>query len=165
MYQPLQNSNAFEGFSGESSDLSYILEAELCMDPDIEVDELRHKLVTLNVQLKRIDRKLDYSRIIRTLGDVPHSQALLDRMLRQVGRMQRDLDQLQTPAGALVRLQAPPTFKAPCNSSVLAREVLGWSKSPRLACRLLIFKPVPISRDHHQCASSKFDSHLADIRL
>ena len=120
MYQPLHNSNAFEGFGSESSDVPYILKAGFCMDPDIEVDELRHKLVTLNVQLKRIDRELDYSRIIRTLGDVPPSQALLDRMRRQVDRMQRDLEQLQTPTGALDRLQAPPTS-----------EVLNFLQVPR----------------------------------
>ena len=52
------------GFGSESSDATFGIIAGYCMDPEIEVDELRHKLITLNVQLGRIDSKLDYSRII-----------------------------------------------------------------------------------------------------
>ena len=112
MYQPHQNSNAFEGLCEVSSDLGYILTAEYCMDPEIEADELRHSLVTLNADLKRIDREFDYLHIIRPLLvvlHVPSSPALLDRMRR---RKQCEFDQLQAQHHALDRLQAPATFKA-----------------------------------------------------
>ena len=65
MYGSHHNSNAFDFESGSAhTGYSSIIEADFCMDPNIEVDDLRHKLITLNVQLGRIDSKLDYSRII-----------------------------------------------------------------------------------------------------
>ncbi len=71
MYGSHHNSNAF-GFESGSADTAYsILEADFCMDPNIEVDDLRHKLITLNGQLGRIDGRFDYSGIIRTFNDAP----------------------------------------------------------------------------------------------
>jgi hypothetical protein len=50
------------------------------MDPQEEVDELRHKLITLNGQLGRIDGRFDYSRIIGKFDDAPQDHGLVDRM-------------------------------------------------------------------------------------
>ncbi len=78
------------------------------MGPDEEGDKLRHKLVELNAALKKIDRVLDFSGIIRpllvqldALGNVPPSQPLLARMRRQVERIQQALARHQAaPPGA-----------------------------------------------------------------
>ena len=62
------SSNAFVGealgFASESSDATFSIIPGFLMDTEDDFDDLRHKLITLNVQLGRIDSKLDYSRII-----------------------------------------------------------------------------------------------------
>ena len=63
------SSNAFEvgealGFASESSDATYSIIPGFLMDTEDDFDDLRHKLITLNSQLRRIDGNLDYSRII-----------------------------------------------------------------------------------------------------
>ena len=68
------------GFGSESSDAKFGILAGYCMDPEIEVDELRHKLITLNGQLGTINGRFDYSSINRAFNDAPIEQALVDRM-------------------------------------------------------------------------------------
>ena len=103
------NGMDYGGFDSES-DFREIFSAELLMDPEKEGDELRHDLVMLNAALSRIDRKLDYSRIIEPLlvlldvpGTAPPSLSLLARMRRQVASMRQELAQHQAaqpiPAG------------------------------------------------------------------
>ena len=105
------SSNAFVagealGFATESSDATFGILTGYFMDPEDEIDDLRHRLITLNGQLGRIDGRFDYSRIIAKFDDAPEDQVLLGKMRRQVDRMQRDLEQLQNPFGAL---HSPPT--------------------------------------------------------
>ena len=98
------SSNAFVvgealGFASESSDATFSLPVYL-MDTEDDFDDLRNKLITLNVQLGRIDVRFDYSRIIAKFDDAQEDQDLLVRMRRQVERMQSDLEHLQNPFGA-----------------------------------------------------------------
>ena len=77
------SSNAFVegealGFASESSDTTYIIPGFL-MDTDDCFDDLRHKLITLNGQLGRIDGRFDYSRIIGKFDDAPQDHGLVDR--------------------------------------------------------------------------------------
>ena len=132
------NSNAFVaaelvGFGTESSDSTFGVLTGYGMNPAIEVDELRHKLVTLNAQLKSLDRELDYSRIIAKFEDAPEDHALVERMQRQVDRMQSELERLQKPFGAL---HSPPTPYQPqlpsASSSSEIRPALGPGPATRV---------------------------------
>ena len=80
MYGSHHNSNAFDFESGSAHTGYTIIEADYCMDPNIEVDALRHQLIKLNGQLGRIDGRFDYSCIIGKFNDAPQDQALVDRM-------------------------------------------------------------------------------------
>ena len=111
MYGSHHNSNAFDFESGSAHTGYTIIEADYCMDPNIEVDDLRHKLIKLNFQLRKLDGGFDCSDIIQTFKDAPPDQALVDRMRKQVERMQSDLVQFQNPFGPSDSLQAPP-FRA-----------------------------------------------------
>ena len=60
------SSNAFEvgealGFASESSDATFSIIPGFLMDTEDDFDDLRHKLITLNSQLRRIDGRFDYS--------------------------------------------------------------------------------------------------------
>ena len=116
MYHNSKFSNAFVsgeilGFASESSDATFGVLPGYIMDPEDEFNDLRHKLITLNGQLGRIDGRFDYSGIIRRFDDAPPDQALVVRMRSQVERMQSDLVQFQNPFGPSDNLQAPP-FRA-----------------------------------------------------
>ena len=90
MYGSHHNSNAFDFESGSAHAGYTVIEADYCMDPNIEIDALRHQLITLNGQLGRIDGRFDYSGIIAKFDDAPEDQVLLGKMRRQVERMQHD---------------------------------------------------------------------------
>ena len=104
------------GFASESSDTTYIIPGFL-MDTDDCFDDLRHKLITLNSQLRRIEGTLDYSRIIEKFDAAPEDQTLLVRMRSQVKRMQSELEQLQNPFGASHSPSTPYQPQLPSASS------------------------------------------------
>ena len=141
-------SNAFVagealGFASESSDATFGILPGYLMDPEDEIDDLRHKLITLNGQLGRIDGRFDYSRIIAKFDDAPENQVLVGKMRRQVERMQRDLEHLQNPFGAL---HSPPTPYQPQLLSASSSSQIRPALEPGPATNANSGDPAPIAQ-------------------